>query len=313
MVVAIKKAVGYRAANNPDDVRAIHDLLNRIPSADGGPPVYFNPSLPYNPTVTDVHILSFQNRWFTGNNCDAVVSPGGQTLAKMNQKARSEYTNRPFVSPANVVAAMTKQQRGTVQIKGFSRSKAIDPSDGRQKHFILGLFEVPLYVLKVGIGTCTSTAFTIGAEREYLAVRFAVRYDEVAAQAGRPHKEWFEIVGPPKGDFALKRNPYAHGSWLLKGDFLIHVGPIRGSSVIFGGLGCIQPVDGGMRRLDEQVREYSFSDYYRSGFVDAAEADRRITQAGSFHCFVEHMTEPPKARLVQDLTHVGGPAAGTLF
>jgi len=319
--VTIKKPVGYnptndRSKNDPDDVRKIHDLLNRIPADKGGAAIYFNPSLGYNPAVTDVHILHFQNRWFTGKNCDAVVSPGGPTLRKMNELTKSEYQNRAFVSPAKVIAIMTSEMRGSVMLKAITRHKERD-KDGVMKHRFLGRFKVPLYVLKVGIGKVDNGKPTIDAVKEYTVVRYGVRYEHNKAIAGAPAREWFTLQGPPYGGWVLSRSGYMRGSWLITGQYLIHPGPRSGgrndrpADELAGGLGCIQPVDGGMSALDRHVREASFSSHFIEGFIDAAEADRQITQAGSFSCFVENAAKPTVTCL-DDFTAIGGPPIGPI-
>jgi hypothetical protein len=88
MDVTISASVGYKSVNIPGDVQKIHDLLKRIPPDKGGPPASFNAQAPYSAAVTDVHIYNFQVKHFgAGHNADAVVNPGRQTLAKMNQSA----------------------------------------------------------------------------------------------------------------------------------------------------------------------------------------------------------------------------------
>lgn len=90
MDVTISATVGYKSVNIPGDVQKIHDLLKRIPPEKGGPPPSFNPQVPYSPPVTDVHIYNFQVKHFNrGPNADAVVTPGRQTLAKMNEMANA--------------------------------------------------------------------------------------------------------------------------------------------------------------------------------------------------------------------------------
>lgn len=90
MKFSIDDTVGYRAANNHEDVKTIHNLLKIIPPASGGPPLSFNPKSPYKPSVTDVHIYNFQVKHFgKGPNADAVVTPRKDTLAKMIETANA--------------------------------------------------------------------------------------------------------------------------------------------------------------------------------------------------------------------------------
>jgi hypothetical protein len=310
-MVGIRFPVGYKAKNDKDDVDKIHDILNRIPPAEGGAPVYIPPGTPYSPELTDIHILSFQGKWFTGNNCDAVVSPNGATLRKMNQLAHLSVQNRFTMNPEKVIVVMSALTEGRITLKGYSREKVVDSTDGKLKHMTPGQFTMPLYILKVGLDAGDGERIVEGTESWFHVVRFGVRFDPAAQKAGSHASQWFSIEGPPCGVFTLKRNAYAGGSWLLQGDFLIHVGPTVGGSTLFGGLGCIQPVNGGMRRFDECVRKLSFGDRYTSGIVHSREADERITARESMRCIVQTAPMPPVTCL-QDFSAIEGPRAGSL-
>jgi hypothetical protein len=309
-MIRIVFPVGYRAKNAKRDVDKIHDILNKIPPMQGGAPIYIPPNTPYSPELTDIHILSFQNKWFKGNNCDAVVSPGGATLRKMNELARPSDQNRFTMNPEKVLAIMSDLREGSATIKGYSREKFTDPRDGKTRHKTPGLFSVPLYILKVGRDAGDGQTIVEGTESWYHVLRFGVCFHPTAQEAGKHFSEWFSIEGPPCDTFVLKRNKYLNGSWLLRGDFLIHTGPDIGREP-FGSLGCIQPVNGGMRRLDENVRKLSFGDRYKSGIVQAREADERISTSGSFRCIVEP-AQMPIVRCLMDFSAVNGPRLGSV-
>jgi hypothetical protein len=309
-VISIRFPVGYKAKNDAGDVAKIHDILNKIPPEKGGAPIYIPPGTPYSPELTDIHILSFQNKWFTGNNCDAVVSPSGATLRKMNELAHLSDQNRFTMNPEKVVVIMSALTEGQITLKGYSREKFIDPTDGKLKHKTPGQFTMPLYILKVGRDSGDGATIVEGTESWFHVVRFGVRFDPSAQEAGKHASQWFSIEGPPCDTFALTRNAYAGGSWLLKGDFLIHVGPTVGSFTLFGGLGCIQPVNGGMRRFDEYVRKLSFGDRYTKGILDPREADERISDRKSLRCIVETAPLPPVVCLT-DFSAADGPRAGS--
>ena len=310
-MIWIDNPVGYRAKNDAGDVAKIHDILNRIPSAKGGAPIYIPPGTPYSPELTDIHILSFQNKWFSGNSCDAVVSPHGATLRKMNELALESPQNRDNGKPLNVLAIMSDLTEGRATLKGFSRETVIDPSDGKKKHRTPGQFTVPLYILKIGRDAGDGKTIVEGTENWYHVIRFGVCFHNDAVEAGKHSSQWFSIEGPPVGEYVLKRNSYAHGSWLLRGDFLIHAGPTIGGNTLYGGLGCIQPVNGGMKRLDDCVRKLSFGELFTKGTIKAEAADKKITDAGSFRCIVEKANLPPVICADNSLAAAGGPREGT--
>lgn len=308
-MIRIRFPVGYNSKNDAGDVAKIHDILNKIPPELGGAPIYIPPGTRYSPELTDIHILSFQNKWFTGNNCDAVASPNGATLRKMNELARFSDQNRATMNPEKVLAIMSDLREGQITIKGYSRETVIDPADGQIKHYTPGQFTVPLYILKVGMDAGDGATIVEGTESWYHVVRFGVRYDPVAAGARAHAGRWFSIEGPPLGEFTLSRSTYEGGAWQLKGDFLIHVGPRVGSPRLVGGLGCIQPVDGRMRMLDNNVRKLSFGSRHTSGLMDPREADQRITEKKSFRCIVQKAPMPHVVCL-KDFSAIGGPRAG---
>jgi len=310
-VISIRFPVGYNAKNDADDVAKIHNILNKIPPEMGGAPIYISPGTAYSALLTDVHILSFQNKWFKGNNCDAVVSPNGATLRKMNDLARLSDQNRATMNPEKVLAIMSALVDGHVTIKGYSREKVIDPVDQKVKHRTPGRFTVPLYILKVGRDSGDGETIVEGTESWYHVIRFGVCFHPAAQEAGEHSSRWFSVDGPPCDKFVLKRHSYLGGSWLLRGEFLIHVGPVVGGSSLVGGLGCIQPVNGSMRRFDDNVRQLSFGDRHRKGIIDPREADERITAKGSFRCLVQTANMPPVICL-DDFSAIDGPRAGTL-
>lgn len=86
MTISISGSVGYKARNDPNDVKKIHYLLKQIPSAQGGPPSTFDPSKPYS-QQTDQMIYQFQLAHWPKGWGDAKVEPGRDNLAKLNRLA----------------------------------------------------------------------------------------------------------------------------------------------------------------------------------------------------------------------------------
>ena len=318
MVRELVKAVGWRSPNRPSDVELIHDLFMRIPVSEGGAPPGFNPKGGHTVRTDDL-IYRLQQRH--GLVADAVVTPRRETFRLMQALAGKLPPRRhdEFIQPARVLAVMTSKIVGHAYVKGYDGT-----SEASGLHRIRGRFRVPLYELRVGIGE-----ETLG---DYFAVfhvlRFGVRYRHAVACNGGRFKQMFEMEGPPRGSHVLKRDRYLGGAWKLKGNFLIHPGPVfpqergddtqAGMDRLVGSIGCIQPTGPrNMEKLDEFVRRASFSSLYDEGFfVDhdpkkpatarGAIADRRITEAGSFRCLVEPAAHPPLLPLT-DLTDVGGP------
>ena len=86
MAISIIGSVGYKARNDPNDVRKIHLLLKQIPISQGGPPATFDPNKPYS-QQTDQMIYQFQLAHWPKGWGDAKVEPGRDTLAKLNKLA----------------------------------------------------------------------------------------------------------------------------------------------------------------------------------------------------------------------------------
>ena len=84
MPKTILASVGLHGKNLDPDVRTIQELLNKVPSDQGGPKVPLEVDGKCGP-LTRGAIQNFQLRQFGWSGADGKVDPGMQTLAKLNE------------------------------------------------------------------------------------------------------------------------------------------------------------------------------------------------------------------------------------
>ncbi|MCX7323193.1 MAG: hypothetical protein NTZ14_01880 [Hyphomicrobiales bacterium] len=301
MTVTIEAAVGYGAPNRAADVRKIHELLARIPPEKGGAPRGFDPNTGYSPR-TDKLILDFQ-KFHRLHPADARVDRDRAVLASLNRLTGELRTT----APTPVVAIVTGIVTGHAYVKGFN---------GKAKRH-KGRFRVPTYKMQIGVADTYGDVYKIAGKPvvEFDVLRFGIKFNPVAFDAGRGFHECFTMQGPPVGEFSLTRNSYDGGSWLLKGEYLIHAGPREPRNPysddnlksLYGALGCIQPVGPAkMLILDGVVRRLAFGDTFKEDSGWAEDADERISMQGAFHCVVQRAATPPMVPLT-DFRDIRGP------
>jgi hypothetical protein len=88
MARTISRNVGRAAANRHDDVVTVQELLNRVPSSEGGP----QPKLKVDGLCgpkTKAAIQKFQLHHFGWSGADGRVDPGQRTITKLNEYDRT--------------------------------------------------------------------------------------------------------------------------------------------------------------------------------------------------------------------------------
>jgi hypothetical protein len=285
MAITIRASVGYKGANNADDVAKLHQLLKGVPASKGGPPAGFDAARGYS-SETDRHIYNFQLMHFGRKYADALVSPDRGTLAKLN--ALSAHSGvvpakPPTVAPApaagsgaprRLLVIMTNQMVGTGLVAGYHPSKDIPNA---------GTYKVPLYKMLLGTADGSSRAHD-GPVHEFAAIRFAVsvKHDPPA------------VVGlAQRQEHILSWATYMGGSWNLYGNFLIHEGAGSPQTEAWGSFGCLE-VTGpdGWSNFKKKVLELSFG----ADLATTVNPERAITAAKSFLCRVEAATRPALIR-----------------
>lgn len=330
MAVSITAPVGYKSANRPDDVRKVHDLLKRIPPAQGGPPATFNPAVPYSPSVTDQHIYNFQVKQFgKGPNADAVVDPARETLKRLNALAGGGGAigiNPPPGPPAGslpptgpgggapdpgkpAIGEPARAPSGNCYVGAILGSNTVSHAyiagyQGEPRKVKAGVFKVPTYGLLLGhYRVWEDGILPDDLAATYEVIRFGVKFDESKNVPGATNEDCFLVQGTCVGDFQLSRAPYLDGSWRIKGEYYIHVGP--GSprwksddpTKLTGALGCVEICNKQWSEFQVRVRALALGLPYLKGEIDDATADRIITEENLFRLLVVPAARPPLIRI----------------
>lgn len=328
MAVTISAPVGYKSANRPDDVRKVHDLLKRIPPGQGGPPASFNPATPYSPAVTDQHIYNFQVKQFgKGPNADAVVDPARETLKRLNglsggggggigvnpppgPPAGALPPTRPAPDPGKPgVGEPARAPSGNFHVGAVLLSNTVNHAyiagfQGEPVRKKAGVFKVPTYGLLLGHYRDWEAGLLPDADlAEFEVIRYGVKFDESKNVPGASDSDVFKVQGTCVGDFVLARAPYLGGSWRIKGEYYIHVGPgnprLRTDEMkkLSGALGCVEICNRKWTEFQVRVRALALGLPYLKGEIDDATADRIITEEGLFRLFVMPAAKPPLVRI----------------
>ncbi|MBK9082066.1 MAG: hypothetical protein IPL88_08325 [Rhizobiales bacterium] len=327
MAVTITAAVGYKSPNRPDDVRKVHDLLKRVPPAQGGPPPSFNPSSPYSPSVTDQHIYNFQVKQFgKGSNADAVVDPARETLKRLNALAGGGAgggvgINPPPGPPVGAlpptkpdgslppVGEPSRAPSGHCYVGAILLSNVVNHAyiagyQGEPRKVKAGVFKVPTYGLLLGhYREWEKGLLPDDMLAEFEVIRYGVRFDESKNVPGATNEDVFVVQGTCVGDFTLSRAPYLDGSWRIKGEYYIHVGPSNprfksdDASKLSGALGCVEICNRQWATFQVRVRALALGEKYLSGEIDDATADRIITEQNLFRLLVQPAARPPLNRI----------------
>ena len=333
MAVTISAPVGYKSANRPDDVRKVHDLLKRIPPAQGGPPASFNPATPYSPAVTDQHIYNFQVKQFgKGPNADAVVDPSRETLKRLNALAGGGGgigINPPAGPPAGslpptppggggspkpdpgkpAIGEPARAPSGNCYVGAILGATAVSHAyiagfQGKPRKVKGGVFKVPTYGLLLGHYRVWEDGLLPDAMLgQYEVIRFGVKFDESKNVPGATNEDVFTVQGTCVGDFQLSRAPYLDGSWRIKGEYYIHVGPSNprfksdDATKLSGALGCVEICNRDWMEFQVRVRALALGAPYIEGAIDDATADRIITEEGLFRLLVTPAAKPPLVRI----------------
>ncbi|MBL8588599.1 MAG: hypothetical protein JNK46_08720 [Methylobacteriaceae bacterium] len=326
MAVTISAPVGYKSANRPDDVRKVHDLLKRVAPAQGGPPASFNPAVPYSPAVTDQHIYNFQVKQFgKGSNADAVVDPARETLKRLNALAGAPGggigINPPPGPPAGSlpptapdpgkpgVGEPARAPSGAFYVGAVLLSNTVNHAyiagyQNKPRKVKAGVFKVPTYGLLLGHYRDWEAGLLPDDDlAQFEVIRFGVKFDESKNVPGATDDDMFDVVGTCVGDFTLSRAPYLDGSWRIKGEYYIHIGPGNPrfrSDVpreLSGALGCVEVCNRKWIDFQVRVRALALGLPYLKGEIDDAAADRRITEEGLFRLLVQPAARPPLVRV----------------
>lgn len=112
MARTITASVGRMGGvNRPQDVRSVQELLNRAPTASGGPTPLLAVDGLCGPKTTNA-IQRFQQHHFGWSGADGRVDPGGRTLRKLNEYDSPGVPN-PF-PPLTTASRMMCPHGGTV-------------------------------------------------------------------------------------------------------------------------------------------------------------------------------------------------------
>lgn len=130
MARTISGTVGRSAANRHDDVVTVQELLNQVPTDEGGPEPQLKVDGLCGPKTKEA-IQKFQLHHFGWKGADGRVDPGGQTLAKLN-----EYDERNKPKPP--------VKRGNqFTIRSVNDDSIRLPMDGPQWRFQVQSFPSP--------------------------------------------------------------------------------------------------------------------------------------------------------------------------
>jgi len=125
MARTLSATVGRGARNLDQDVVNVQEMLNTVPTAEGGPAPRLDVDGLCGSKTTSA-IQKFQVAQFGWHGADARVDPGGPTLVKLN-----EYEARSFGNPvaATRLTAMVCPHNGAVSVTPVRPTFVLTSSD----------------------------------------------------------------------------------------------------------------------------------------------------------------------------------------